>query len=293
MEQSQSSNGQQGQKEEQKKPGRRQKETQEQKLAKIEIKSSEQVRLNAVFDQFCAYEEEPSSDEDSKEKLYKKKIEERANAKKMKQPKSTFVSQTMKKTQKKTAKKFKEDDDDQEQKEKEKAHKKKFSFKALRKTIRNLCDEYAKDEIEQMIWEVDENSDGYVSEKEFTDMYKKCIVDEKEEEAKKLFYLVQFLMYDKENKHYITVEDTLEILCARNQAQMDANIDAIFDIEVKDPKTGKVKKMKKEQMTYLEYADRMHKISMKKRNEISNRKKLFCQRLKEEAVANGERSINV
>ena len=287
MEQSQSSNGQQGQKEEQKKPGRRQKETQEQKLAKIEIKSSEQVRLNAVFDQFCAYEEEPSSDEDSKEKLYKKKIEERANAKKMKQPKSTFVSQTMKKTQKKTAKKFKEDDDDQEQKEKEKAHKKKFSFKALRKTIRNLCDEYAKDEIERMIWEVDENSDGYVSEKEFTDMYKKCIVDEKEEEAKKLFYLVQFLMYDKENKHYITVEDTLEILCARNQAQMDANIDAIFDIEVKDPKTGKAKKMKKEQMTYLEYADRMHKISMKKRNEISNRKKLFCQRLKEEAVANG------
>ena len=287
MEQSQNNNGQQGQKEEQKKPGRRQKETQEQKLAKIEIKSSEQVRLNAVFDQFCAYEEEPSSDEDSKEKLYKKKIEERANAKKMKQPKSTFVSQTMKKTQKKTAKKFKEDDDDQEQKEKEKAHKKKFSFKALRKTIRNLCDEYAKDEIEQMIWEVDENSDGYVSEKEFTNMYKKCIVDEKEEEAKKLFYLVQFLMYDKENKHYITVEDTLEILCARNQAQMDANIDAIFDIEVKDPKTGKVKKMKKEQMTYLEYADRMHKISMKKRNEISNRKKLFCQRLKEEAVANG------
>lgn len=287
MEQPQNSNGQQGQKEEQKKSGRRQKETQEQKLAKIEIKSSEQVRLNAVFDQFCAYEEEPSSDEDSKEKLYKKKIEERANAKKMKQPKSTFVSQTMKKTQKKTAKKFKEDDDDQDQKEKEKAHKKKFSFKALRKTIRNLCDEYAKDEIEQMIWEVDENSDGYVSEKEFTDMYKKCIVDEKEEEAKKLFYLVQFLMYDKENKHYITVEDTLEILCARNQAQMDANIDAIFDIEVKDPKTGKVKKMKKEQMTYLEYADRMHKISMKKRNEISNRKKLFCQRLKEEAVANG------
>ena len=287
MEQSQNNNGQQGQKEEEKKPGRRQKETQEQKLAKIEIKSSEQVRLNAVFDQLCAYEEEPSSDEDSKEKLYKKKIEERANAKKMKQPKSTFVSQTMKKTQKKTTKKFKEDDDDQEQKEKEKAHKKKFSFKALRKTIRNLCDEYAKDEIEQMIWEVDENSDGYVSEKEFTNMYKKCIVDEKEEEAKKLFYLVQFLMYDKENKHYITVEDTLEILCARNQAQMDANIDAIFDIEVKDPKTGKVKKMKKEQMTYLEYADRMHKISMKKRNEISNRKKLFCQRLKEEAVANG------
>ena len=43
------------------------------------------------------------------------------------------------------------------------------------KEIHNLCDEYAKDEIEQMIWEVDENSDGYVSENEFTNMYKKCI----------------------------------------------------------------------------------------------------------------------
>ena len=59
-----------------------------------------------------------------------------------------------------------------------------------------------------MIWEVDENSDGYVS-KMNSNMYKKCIVDEKEEEPKKLFYLVQFLMYDKENKHYMTVEDTL------------------------------------------------------------------------------------
>ena len=45
--------------------------------------------------------------------------------------------------------------------------------------------------------------------------------------------------------------------------------------------------MKKEQMTYLEYADRMHKLSMEKRNEISNRKQLFYQKLKEDAVANG------
>lgn len=285
MEQSKGKNGQADQGKEEKKPNRRQKETQEQKMEKVDIKSSEKVRLNAVFNQLCAYEEEPSSDEDSKEKLYKKQIEERANAKKMKKPTSTFVSQTMKKTQKKQTKKYKDEDEEQdEKKEKEKSHKKKFSFKALRKTIRNLCDEYAKDEIEQMIWEVDENSDGYVSEREFMNMYKKCIVDEKEEEAKKLFYLVQFLMYDKEDKHYITVEDTLEILCARNQQQMDANIDAIFDVEQKDPTTGKTKKCKKEQMTYIEYAERMHQISMKKRNEISNRKKLFCQKLQDEAL---------
>jgi hypothetical protein len=34
---------------------KRQKETQEQKLSKIELKESEKVRLSKVFDQLCAY----------------------------------------------------------------------------------------------------------------------------------------------------------------------------------------------------------------------------------------------
>ena len=111
MEQSKGKSGQADQGKEEKKRNRRQKETQEQKMEKVDIKSSEKVRLNAVFNQLCAYEEEPSSDEDSKEKLYKKQIEERANAKKMKKPTSTFVSQTMKKTQKKQTKKYKDEDE--------------------------------------------------------------------------------------------------------------------------------------------------------------------------------------
>lgn len=264
----------------------RKKETQEEKLSKVEIKACEQSRLKAVFNEFCNYEEEPSSDEDSKEKRYKKKIEERANAKKMKVPTSKFVSQTMLKTQKKKQKKKKEEDDENdEDKKEEKETKKKFSFKAIRKTLRNLCNEYAKDDISQMIWEVDENLDGYVSEDEFNNMYKKCIIDEKEEEGKKLFYLVQFLMYDIEKKHFITVEDTLEILCARNQEEMDKNIDAIFD-EVEKLPNGKTKKTKRDKLTYIQYAERMHKISMDKRTEISNRKKQFCQRLKEDIINN-------
>ena len=148
-----------------------------------------------------------------------------------------------------------------------------------------MCNEYAKDDISQMIWEVDENLDGYVSEDEFNNMYKKCIIDEKEEEGKKLFYLVQFLMYDIEKKHFITVEDTLEILCARNQEEMDKNIDAIFD-EVEKLPNGKTKKTKRDKLTYIQYAERMHKISMDKRTEISNRKKQFCQRLKEDIINN-------
>ena len=174
------------------------------------------------------------------------------------------------------------DEEDDEPKEK-KPPKKKFSKKALRKVIRTLCNEFAKDELENMIWEVDENLDGYVSEDEFENMYKKCITDEKEEEGKKLFYLSQFLMYDKDEKHEITVEDTLEILCARHQNNVDAALDAIFDIEKVD-ENGKKKKVKRETISFLEYSKRMHELSMKKRNEISNLKKTFCDNLKQEAL---------
>ena len=35
-----------------------------------------------------------------------------------------------------------------------------------------------------MIWEADQNLDGYVSEKEFENLYKKCVTDEKQENEK-------------------------------------------------------------------------------------------------------------
>jgi Ca2+-binding EF-hand superfamily protein len=78
-----------------------------------------------------------------------------------------------------------------------------------------------------MIWENDENLDNYVDYSEFEKMYKRCIIDEREEEPKKLYYLVQFLMYDKEKKGVIIEEDTLEILYIRHGQLFE---DAIVDI---------------------------------------------------------------
>ena len=84
-----------------------------------------------------------------------------------------------------------------------------------------------KDELNLMIWENDENLDNYVDYSEFEKMYKRCIIDEREEEPKKLYYLVQFLMYDKEKKGVIIEEDTLEILYIRHGQLFE---DAIVDI---------------------------------------------------------------
>ena len=205
----------------------------------------------------------------------------------MKIKKTNFVSKMEKNKRKKRNKDEEEKNKEEDEEQKKKKNRKRFSKKALRKVIRTLCEEFAKDELEGMIWEADDNLDGYVSEKEFINMYKKCISDEKEEEGKKLLYLIKFLMYDKDEKHKITVEDTLKILCARYHNNVDKVIDSIFDIETgeKDGK-GKPKKKKRENITFLEYAQRMHDIALDKRDEISNAKKRFCDKLKDEAIQN-------
>ena len=258
----------------------KQKHTEEENLKKIELQKSEKIRLDFVFNQLCELENEKSSDDNSSSKKYIREINAKAKKKQMKIPKTKYKS----KIEQLNKKNYKnKDDEDLEAKKSNNTPPKKFSQKALRKIIRKLCNEFAKDELDNMIWEVDENLDGYISEEEFENMYKKCITDENEEESKKLFYLTQFLMYDKDQKHEITVEDTLEILCARHQNNVDQALDAIFDIEIVDEK-GKKKKVKRETISFLEYAQRMHELSMKKRNEISNKKKTFCDNLKQEAL---------
>ena len=272
------------------------KETQQEKLDKIEIKGYEKVRLNYVFDKLMAYEEEPSSDENSKEKQYQMRIAKQAEKKKMKKIENDFKSKSL---EKKKKKKFKEDEEknnemsetERKKKEEEKKKKKerKFSVKALRKVIRTLCGEFTKEELNNLIWECDDNLDGFVSEKEFINMYKKCITDENEEEGKKMFYLIQFLMFDKDEKHEITIEDTLEILCARNPNNVDQALDNIFDEDINEDNTNKKKqKVKKESVRFLEYAQRMHDLSMKKRKEIANAKNILCEKIKQEALENAK-----
>ena len=258
----------------------KQKHTEEENLKKIELQQSEKIRLNFVFNKLCELENEKCSDDDSSSKKYLRAINEKAKKKQMKFQKTKYKSkiETISKKNYKN-----KDEEESSSKKTNSSQKKKFSQKALRKIIRKLCNEFAKDELDNMIWEVDENLDGYISEDEFENMYKKCITDENEEESKKLFYLTQFLMYDKDQKHEITVEDTLEILCARHQNNVDQVLDAIFDIEKVDEK-GKKRKIKRETISFLEYAQRMHELSMKKRNEISNIKKTFCDNLKQEAL---------
>ena len=59
---------------------------------------------------------------------------------------------------------------------------------------------------------MDDDLDKHVSKDEFEKMYKRCISDDSGLEPRKLYNLVLFLMYDKDDTKFnteITVEDTL------------------------------------------------------------------------------------
>ena len=292
--------------------------TQKEEYNNDEIKNKEKIYFENVFRDLCNLEKETSS-EDSKDRKYQKKKDKKSP--KNKSPKKTNstpnkkLSSSPKKSSgpPKIKKKFVEDinldsDDslssdssDSEKKEKpiencldlykdpekeeEKLRRDRFGKKALRKILKKLTGKYNKKDVELMVWEVDTNLNGYISFDEYERMYKNCVIDKKEREPKKLYTLVQFLMFDKEHKGYITEEDTLEILCIRNNNGLDNAINDIFMIEVKDEK-GNIKRTrnKKETINYEEFEERMHSLSLRQRTILMNRKKIFCEKLKEESI---------
>ena len=286
----------------------------EEEVNQVEIKNREKFYFENVFKDLCALEKEPSSDENSKEKRYLREIEEKVKLKQMKIQNNGFKSKTMSK-KKKTGKKnkFKEDENESKisvpdkkeyaedskiskidlykdpEKEEEKLRHDRFGKKALRKIFKKLTGTFNKKDIELMIWEVDTNLNGYMSYDEYERMYKRCVVDKKELEPKKLYTLVQFLMFDKEHKGYITEEDTLEVLCVRNNNGLDNAINDIFMEEIKDEK-GKIirTKKKRETINYEEFSERMHSLSLRQRTLFMNKKKSFCEKIKEEAIQNSK-----
>jgi Ca2+-binding EF-hand superfamily protein len=114
-------------------------------------------------------------------------------------------------------------------------------------------------QVRLIIWEVDDDLDGYVSKEEFITMYKRCISDKTDLEPRKLFNLVQFLMYDKDNQKKVTIEETLQILFVRHgRAKLDDEIKAIFGEDEKNPDGSE------KAITYSEYVEKINKRALEK-----------------------------
>jgi Ca2+-binding EF-hand superfamily protein len=126
-----------------------------------------------------------------------------------------------------------------------------------------------KQEVNLFIWEVDDDLDGYVSSDEFNTMYKRCISDTTGLEPRKLFNLTQFLMYDRDFKGKVTVEETLQILFVRHGRQkLDSEIEHIFGAN-SDPKNAQEEE---KYINYSEFVSNVNERALKEQKEIIRKK---------------------
>jgi calmodulin len=72
-----------------------------------------------------------------------------------------------------------------------------------------------KKEVEDMLWEVDEDIDGSVCYSEFQLMFRRNIADKSGLEPCQLFSVVQFLMYDREFTGHVSLDQTMNMLYNR------------------------------------------------------------------------------
>lgn len=88
-------------------------------------------------------------------------------------------------------------------------HTDKISAMDIARTLQFLGCRPTRADVELIIWEVDDDLDGYVSIQEFETMYKRCIGENSDHEPRQLYNLVTFLMYDKDFRGKVTIEETL------------------------------------------------------------------------------------
>lgn len=250
----------------------------DQDVKMIDLKPIEKKRLAIVYDALIQLELEASSDEESLTKKYLKEVEEKANQKKMNA--KMFKNDDYKKKPKKDMNKT---DYSNEEKEEKKKPEVKIGKKALRKMLRLYTDQknYSAEDIDQMIWEVDEDMDERVSMYEMEKMYKRCIVDKQELEPKKLFYFILFLMFDKENKRSITEEDTLELLRVRHTTDQEFNdaIAEIFNSDLKK-KTARAEN-EEEHLHFNDFVKIMTNLVLNKRDIVKEKKENYCKHIKD------------
>ena len=94
------------------------------------------------------------------------------------------------------------------------------------KTLGKRC---TKIEIADMIWEVDENLDGFVDWDEMRIMFERNISDKSGLEPSKLFNLVQFMIFDQDENGLVSVDETTNMLYERyGRVKMEAKLRALF-----------------------------------------------------------------
>jgi len=134
---------------------------------------------------------------------------------------------------------------------------KKISCSDIMEMFKVLNQKNQKVEVEEMIWEVDEDLDGFVSWSEFKLMFGRNIMDKSGLEPSRLFYLTQFLIYDHNQNGLVSVDETMHMLYTRyGRSKMESKLKELFGEDMHE--TGR----EGGEITFSKYLSAVEKVQI-------------------------------
>jgi calmodulin len=104
-----------------------------------------------------------------------------------------------------------------------------ISVDDVHEMLKTLKQKLKRTDVEEMVWEVDEDLDQCISWSEMKLMYTRNLMDKSGLEPNKIFNLTQFLIYDKNENDKVSVDETMNMLYARyGRSKMEMKLKELF-----------------------------------------------------------------
>lgn len=114
-----------------------------------------------------------------------------------------------------------------------------------------------KQDIQEMVWEVDEDLDQCLNWPEFKLMFTRNILDQTGLEPSRMFYLTQFLIYDHNENGMVSVDETMNMLYARHGRDiMEKKLKELFGSDMHE--TGR----EGGEISYEKFQEALHRVQM-------------------------------
>jgi Ca2+-binding EF-hand superfamily protein len=134
----------------------------------------------------------------------------------------------------------------------------KISIGDVTEMLRRLGQKPVKQDVQEMLWEVDEDLDQHLNWTEFKLMFTRNILDQTGLEAARMFNLTQFLIYDHNENGMVSVDETMNMLYARyGRSTMESKLKELFGTDMHE--TGR----EGGEIIYEQFVEATHKVQMK------------------------------